>query len=276
MAYREFPPDARLQHLVRAYWQVAEDHTVGLEEHRFMPESSVRLTFYSGSSWQGSPLGGKLERLPPASLSGLTLQPRRAVSHGLTRALGADLYPWGARQLLGWSLKVITPELSLTPPTLVRAITALLRLNLWEEARQTLEAWLLGRLAERDRERSAGVRAAGTLYDTLGQARMGGLAEEQNLSRRQLERQFVQDVGVNAKTLSRLIRFQEVRRRLSSDPGTSLAQLTYDLGFADQAHLTREFRTLASMTPRTFGQFVRLRTNRPPRGEDEQERSTPP
>ena len=72
------------------------------------------------------------------------------------------------------------------------------------------------------------------------------------------------EVGVNAKTLARLIRFEEVRNRLWLEPKVSLAQLAYELGFADQAHLTREFRALSYMTPRTFGQFVQLDTSRTP------------
>lgn len=62
----------------------------------------------------------------------------------------------------------------------------------------------------------------------------------------------MQEVGLPAKTLGRLIRFDEVQRRLRDQPGESLAGLALELGFADQAHLNREFRALAQMTPRTF------------------------
>lgn len=134
-----------------------------------------------------------------------------------------------------------------------------MRLSAWEEARQTLDAWLLELMAERGRESGSGVRAATTLYSSLGQIKMGKLAEDLNLSLRQLERLFVSEVGVNAKTLARIIRFEEVHNRLVVDPGLSLAQLAYELGFADQAHLTREFKALSYMMPGLFGQFVKSR-----------------
>ena len=262
--YLEFRPDARLSHLVRDYWQVGEYHGIGQEEHRFMPERLVRLTFYAGTTWRGSLTGGDLTPMPAASLEGLTLTPLRAVSIGSTKALGVELYPWGARQLFGWDFSVSTLDLSLTYPLLTRAVSALLRLDAWEEARQLLEDWLLGLLSERGRESGAGIRAAETLYGTLGQIRLGTLAEELNLSQRQLERLFAAEVGVNAKTLSRLIRFEEIHNRLWLDPNVSLAQLAYELGFADQAHLTREFKALSFMTPRSFGQFVQLDPSRLP------------
>ena len=264
MPYLEFRPDASLSQLVRVYWQMDEYRDIGQKEHRFMPERLVQLTFYTGSTWRGSLSGGDLELMPSASLRGLTLTPQRAVSLGSTKALGVELYPWAARQLFGWDFTMSTLDLSLKHPLLVRAVSALLRLDAWDEARQLVEDWLLGLLSERGQELKAGAGAALELYESLGQARIGTLAEGLNLSSRQLERQFVAEVGVNAKTLARLIRFEEVRNRLWLDPKVSLAQLAYELGFADQAHLTREFRALSYMTPRTFGQFVQLDTSRTP------------
>ncbi|AWN23828.1 AraC family transcriptional regulator [Deinococcus irradiatisoli] len=258
MSYREFRPDARLSHLVRDYWQVDEYHDIGQQEHRFMPERLVRLTFYAGTTWRGSLTGGELEPMPSASLDGLTLIPLRAVSVGSTRALGAELYPWGARQLFGWDFGQPTADLNRDHPLLCRAVSALLRLGAWDEARELLEAWLLDLFSQRGRESGAGIRAAEALYGSLGQIKLGRLAEDLNLSARQLERLFTAEVGVNAKTLSRLIRFEEVHNRLWLDPQVSLAQLAYELGFADQAHLTREFKALSQMTPRAFGQFAQL------------------
>lgn len=259
MPYREFLPDARLRGLVRVYWQVEEFHDVGQQEHMFMPERSVRLTFYAGDSWQSLVQGGELERMPGATLYGLSLTPQRVVSHGLTRALGVELYPWGARQLLGWSMGQQEMNLGLSYGRASQEICALLTLNDWEGARQRLEHWLLTLWQERAGESGKGVVAATQLYLTLGTAKIGTLAEELNLSQRQLERQFVQQVGVNAKTLARLIRFEEVHNRLWVDAGVSLAELSYELGFADQAHLTREFRTLSGVTPKSFAQFAQLR-----------------
>ncbi|TDE86558.1 helix-turn-helix domain-containing protein [Deinococcus sp. S9] len=259
MAYREFLPDPRLRSLVRLYYEVEEQHAPGEEEHRFMPERSVRLTFSAGESYQGSPGTGELEAMPEAALFGLSLAPLRVVSLGEMRALGVELYPWGARQLFGWVLGTAPLDLAPRYGQVSRATGALLRLGRWEEARQTVEAWLLELAAERAREAGAGVRAALTLYRSLGTARISALAEELNLSVRQLERQFAREVGVPAKTLARLIRFEEVHNRLWVDPATPLAPLAYALGFADQAHLSREFRALAQLTPRAFAQLSRQR-----------------
>lgn len=257
MSYREFPTDPRLHAYVRTYWEVEEYHGPGDEEHHFMPERSVRLTFYAGQTFQSGPHGQALTLLPGAYLTGLNLQPLRVVSLGLTRALGAELYPWAARQLFGWSIEQNSLDLTTAHPATSRSLGALLSLGQWEEARQSLDAWLLGLLQERARQGGAAVQAAAELYRSYGMARIGSLAEALNLSQRQLERQFVREIGVNAKTLARLIRFEEVHNRIFIDPAQPLAPLAYDLGFADQAHLTREFKALGQITPASFAQYAR-------------------
>ena len=51
------------------------------------------------------------------------------------------------------------------------------------------------------------------------------------------------------KTAARLIRFEAARARLGTVP---LARLAAEHGFADQAHLAREFRALGGAPPTAF------------------------
>ncbi|TSA87261.1 MFS transporter [Deinococcus detaillensis] len=98
MAYLEFLPDARLSHLVRNYFQGSGNFHSGPEEHRFMPERLVRLSFSVGQTWQGSLRGGALELRPSALLSGLTLIPLRAVSQGALISIATPVEAQGQVQ----------------------------------------------------------------------------------------------------------------------------------------------------------------------------------
>lgn len=182
MAYREYPASPRLTGAVSTFWEMSATSAHRQEEHRFLPERSVRLTFSVGASYQGDLPSGRLEPLPRAFLLGLGLEPLRVVSHGNTRTLGVELWPWSARQLFGWELGQRALDLTNQHPRLSRAVCALLALNDWDAARELVEDWLTGLLDRRAREPGAAVVAATRLYRSNGQVRIGSVADELSLS----------------------------------------------------------------------------------------------
>jgi AraC-like DNA-binding protein len=48
------------------------------------------------------------------------------------------------------------------------------------------------------------------------------------------------------------MRFEQVRNHLWHNPGCSLAGLALELGYADQAHLSKEFKRYSGTTPAAF------------------------
>jgi AraC-like DNA-binding protein len=75
-------------------------------------------------------------------------------------------------------------------------------------------------------------------------------AKEVGLSERQLRRRFERAVGYGPATLDRIQRFQRfLAVAATAPPGTALARLAADAGYADQAHLAREARRLSGRTP---------------------------
>jgi transcriptional regulator GlxA family with amidase domain len=67
------------------------------------------------------------------------------------------------------------------------------------------------------------------------------------VSRRQLERDFGQWIGTSPRHLAQVARVQAVSRKAQT--GGSLAGIAADVGFADQAHMTRVVRQLTGLTP---------------------------
>jgi len=118
-----------------------------------------------------------------------------------------------------------------------------------EGRRETLEQAVRARLAR--------VPDADTLVleavRRLGRpgTRVGTLSEALGTSERQLLRRFNAAIGYGPKTLDRVLRFQ---RFLSLAPALAagdeaLARVAADLGYADQAHLTRDCAQLSGLTP---------------------------
>jgi AraC-like DNA-binding protein len=94
-------------------------------------------------------------------------------------------------------------------------------------------------------------RAARLLRDP--QARAEDVAADVGLSLRQLRRRCHAVVGYGPKTLQRVLRFRRFVSRVDALPrgpgAPDLAALAAEVGYADQAHLTRECGKLSGLSP---------------------------
>ncbi|CAA0092633.1 HTH-type transcriptional activator RhaS [BD1-7 clade bacterium] len=78
----------------------------------------------------------------------------------------------------------------------------------------------------------------------------GQLSEYNDLSQRQIERLFKRWLGVTPKHYQRILRTKKAIGFLQQHHTANLADVAQQFGFSDQAHMTREFRTIACVTPR--------------------------
>jgi transcriptional regulator GlxA family with amidase domain len=85
----------------------------------------------------------------------------------------------------------------------------------------------------------------------VGNITIKQLCEDFNISPRQLERSFNEQVGVTAKMFARIIRFANVYKLLQK-PDLSKSDATYILGFFDQAHFNKEFKQFTGESPEHY------------------------
>jgi len=65
---------------------------------------------------------------------------------------------------------------------------------------------------------------------------------------------FRQATGLSPKRYARLMRFQQLLAALHGCPASTLTELALAAGYSDQAHMTREFREFAGVTPAQYRQ----------------------
>jgi AraC-like DNA-binding protein len=119
----------------------------------------------------------------------------------------------------------------------------------WLEVTAALRAWLLP-LAER-------VGASGRLANELCRlaeerddiARVDELAAAAGTTPRTAARLIRAHLGVSPKWLIERRRLQAAAIRLSAEPATELAALAAELGYSDQPHFTRRYRSVLGETP---------------------------
>ena len=79
--------------------------------------------------------------------------------------------------------------------------------------------------------------------------RVEALATELGWSRKRLARHVRDRIGIEPRAFAGLARFERFSRLIQATPHTALAAAAIDVGYADQAHLTREVMRYARVTP---------------------------
>jgi AraC-like DNA-binding protein len=121
----------------------------------------------------------------------------------------------------------------------------------FEERAGILNSWLLSRLAKTEPDPDQ-LSETSRLSEALRSgASPSALAAMMGWSERGLQRNCRERFGASAAGLHRFHRFEILQSRLRLGP-PDLAGLAADLGFADQAHMAREFRSFAGTTISAF------------------------
>ena len=71
-------------------------------------------------------------------------------------------------------------------------------------------------------------------------------------SPRTLRRRCHEHFGYGPKTLDRILRFQRLLALAIASPGVALSGMAYQVGYADQAHMSREVKELTGLSARAF------------------------
>lgn len=96
------------------------------------------------------------------------------------------------------------------------------------------------------------------LARSAGGARIGTLAREIGWSRKHLVERFRSELGLAPKSIARVMRFHQACRHAQSGDVQGWAGIAAESGYSDQAHLAREFASLAGETPTAWARRLAL------------------
>lgn len=258
LGFQRYQPCALLQPYVSCYWQIFRPAGAESQSTEFMhPEGGTGIVFNFGAPMH---LDGWQHRAQ-CLITGPTKQSTKLELSGRVDALGIRFWPGAGRAFLKSPLSELLGQ-HLTPGDLSLALLSdelaerLALLPTAPERIALLETRLLQYLAANESQVQAAEPrmqyALRWIAAQKGQGEIRNLLTEMDISQRQLERLFQQNVGMSPKNYSILQRTGFARELLKHDTAAPLTDIGYQAGFYDQAHFIREFKHVIGITP---GQF---------------------
>lgn len=188
-----------------------------------------------------------------APVGGLHAAPAAIRHDGNQFGVQLQVTPMGARALFGIPASAVAAGVVELSDLVGRCAAELVeRVNeaaTWAERFAALDDFLSRRLGEPPSVRDKVACAWHRILQTHGSVDVASLAREVGWSRRHLAQRFRAEYGLSPKQAARVLRFERSRWMLTRGAGTNLASIAAECGYADHAHMTREWHELAGASP---------------------------
>lgn len=235
-------PSAVLAPFVDYHWIVRWDLRDEPDfEQTILPHPNVHLAFEESGAGVFGVVGGLFTR----RLS------------GLGKALGVRFRPGGFRPFWGASVAELTNRVAPAGQLFGPAAEHTRKMIMDPEADDPemvsrAEALLCASLPDPDPAAEQAAELVGLITGDPALRRVSQLSSASGLTVRSLQRLFAEYVGVSPKWVMRRARLHEAAQRADSGDPVDWPQLAADLGYADQAHLTRDFTATLGAPPTRY------------------------
>lgn len=200
---------------------------------------------------------GAAPRGPFGAVAGGLTSRSVAIRHdGVQHGVRLALTPLGARALFGMPSAALAHDVVHLDDVLGRLGAELVDrvrgAQTWPDRFAALDA-VLARAARR---RGAGRAIRPEVEEAWrrlgvhrGRVRIGSLAADLGWSRRNLGQRFRQEIGLTPKEVARVLRFEHAHALATAAEPRSWADISVRAGYADQAHLVRDWRAFTGRAP---------------------------
>jgi AraC-like DNA-binding protein len=226
--------------------------------HRGLPGRFLTLVITLDEPLDLTLPGGRVRSRYDALIGGLHDGPVHIHHDGSQFGLQIALEPLGARLLLGRPAADLAGTVVALDEVLGtdadRTVDRLREAPDWSARFAVLEGSLVAAAARHEDDRrvvvaDGVVEAWARIVGSGGGVEIHRLARDIGWSRRHLGERVRAELGLSPKMLARMVRFERVQHALRRPDPPGLARLAAELGYYDQAHLTRDFRELAGCPP---------------------------
>ena len=248
--HARFHPSLDLEPYVEHYWSVQWDlRGLGPEHAETLPHPSVHMIF---------------ERNVGARIAGVARGKFSRILEGEGGVIAAKFKPGGFYPLVGVSVSTFTGRVVSLRDVFgadgVAVERAVLAQNTDASRIATVEAFLRGRRPEPDALVSRIAEIVYAVAEDRTIVKVEDLVDRSGMNKRTLQRMFAKYVGVSPKWVIQRYRLHEAAEKLASNESISQSALALELGYSDQAHFTRDFKTVVGTSPAAYARKARRLT----------------
>lgn len=245
------PVPTHLAHIVASI-SCYRERGLGLSRFRHAAPLALPLLISLGTPFRIA-LGREPGRsdAQPSFVAGLFPGPVQIESDGGALCIQIDFTPLGAYRFHGGAVPDLTARMVAIEDVMGRdgrdLGARIADVPDWPRRWEIIESFVIARTVN---EPSPEIAAAiGQLWRSAGAARISDIATDIGWSRKHLSRRFRHEIGVSPKILARMLRFHRACALARNGQANGWADVAHAAGFADQAHLARDFREFSGEAP---------------------------
>lgn len=132
--------------------------------------------------------------------------------------------------------------------------------NVIEQANDDVQLMAIEHLLKtifREKEDSPIDKAVQLIQRSEGCISIQELGNQVNLASSQFRKRFNEEVGMNPKAYSKIIRISAIQDCLNHGMQTKLTELAYRFNYFDQSHFIKDFKAVTGQAPKKYLQFLK-------------------
>ncbi len=257
MEYQTFQPHSDLGSLVKCYWTLEVPADRPAERQRIIPDGCLEMAFILGDDIKRYTSGDEFILQPRAMVLGQTIEPFYIEPTGYVNTFAIRFYPYGFANFITIPVNNLankeTPIELLFGEQPARALEQkIIQATDTKERIAIIEDFLLEKYKNEETIDKVVKATIDMLVSSKGSVPIHTILQEDLSKRRQLERNFLKQVGMSPKQLGKVIRLQAALKMLLNQQTENLTQIAYESEYYDQAHFTKDFKEFTGTTPKAF------------------------
>lgn len=255
MRYEKFPPSEELKPFVECFF-IWEGEAKEYLDVQSPPNSFAAMVFNYGDPYEAYQNCTVKTKVPKAFVCGLFTSNYHLVLKGNIGMAGIVFRPSALHNFFGIRMSQLVNSrmpLELLLQDKAQWLGTHIKAALSDERRiKILEEFVFSHLSDAKARLSVIDEAIELIDQHKGSVSVETVAGQLKISRRYLEKKFLEKVGVSPKFYARIKRFVSLSKEVAYNKNFNWQDIIFEYGFHDQSHLVKEFMEFNQMNPSDY------------------------